>query len=79
VKISLPWKITHQLVIQCQFVSPENIHISNIIQAEQVVLMYLEIYIYIYVYIEIYNIYMYIYTHTHMHAITINEKRGYTF
>lgn len=41
----LPQGREHQLLIQYQTVSPENIHRSNIIQNKQVVFVYTEIYI----------------------------------
>jgi hypothetical protein len=52
-----------QLVVQNQMVSPENIHISSILQMGQLVLTYLGLWIYIY---------MHIY-------VTINEKGGHKF
>lgn len=56
----------HQLAIQCPIVSPENIHTSNTVPTEQVILR---------------NIYLcvYKYVHTHMHAIIISEKIGHVF
>lgn len=44
-------KSTHQLVIQDQTVSPENKHISDVIQTEKVVFLYLGIYMYIHKFI----------------------------
>ena len=40
-RTSLPQRQAYQPVIQYQMVSPENIHKSNIIQADQAVFMYL--------------------------------------
>jgi hypothetical protein len=44
----LPQEKEHQLVVQCQIISPEYIHTKNIIQTEQIALR---------------NIYDYSYTH----------------
>lgn len=60
-------KKRHQVVIQYQMVSPEDIHGSNIIQTKQVTFR------------NIYNIYLYVYAYTYLHAITINERRGHKF
>ena len=37
-KMAFPWGRAHQMVVQCQIVSPENIYTSNITQTEQGIL-----------------------------------------
>lgn len=50
--------LARQLFVQCQAISPENMHASNITQTKQIIFrntyIYINIYTYIYIYINIY-------------------------
>jgi hypothetical protein len=58
-KGGFPPERTYHLVVQCQMVSPENIHAKNIIQTQW--LIFRSIYVYTHMYICIYFMCIYIY------------------
>lgn len=69
---SFPQGSTHQLFVQSQKVSPENIHASSI-QTDQVLFRNMYIHMYLYIFICVY-IYIYILWNICMHVITISRK-----